>query len=92
MGAAISLSGLTKGFGPDRGVFDLDLEVPGGTVFGFMGPNGAGKTTTIRLLLDFLRPQAGSAHILGFDAHKDSLAIRRRTGYLPAEVHLPPSN
>jgi ABC-2 type transport system ATP-binding protein len=59
-----------------------------GEIFGFIGPNGAGKTTTIRLLLDLLHPTGGRATILGLDAHRDSVAVRRSVGYLPGEFGL----
>ncbi len=80
--------GLTKSYGRQRGIVDLDLEVAPGEVFGYLGPNGAGKTTTIRLLLDYIRPTRGSATVLGLDSHRGSRAIRRRVGYLPGELHL----
>jgi ABC-2 type transport system ATP-binding protein len=83
--AAIRTDGLTKYYGPVIGVEDLSLEVQQGEVFGFLGANGAGKTTTIRLLLDLLRPTRGSARVLGFDCHADSLRARRQIGYLPGE-------
>ena len=57
-----------------------------GEVVGYLGPNGSGKTTTIRLLLDFIRPTKGRAEIFGMHARLDSLAIRRRVGYLPGEL------
>ncbi len=79
---------LTKRYGSQRGIADLDLAVPQGSVFGYLGPNGAGKTTTIRLLLDLIRPSGGRATLFGLDAHRDSLAIRRRLGYLPGELRL----
>ncbi len=66
MSDVIETIGLTKSYGPRRGIIDLDLTVREGEVFGFLGPNGAGKTTTIRTLLGLLRATAGSA--------------RRRTG------------
>ena len=71
-------------------MFDLDLEVQRGEVFGFLGPNGAGKSTTMRLLLDVIRPTAGSASLLGLDAHADSLELRRRIGYLAGDFSLYP--
>jgi ABC-2 type transport system ATP-binding protein len=82
----ISCRGLTKDFGGGRGVFDLDLTVDRGEVMGFVGPNGAGKTTTIRLLMDLIRPDHGSATIFGLDSRRDSRAIKRRVGYLPGEL------
>ena len=57
-----------------------------GEVFGFVGPNGAGKTTTIRLLMDLIRPDRGTASILGLDSRRDSREIKRRVGYLPGEL------
>ncbi|MCB0918885.1 MAG: ABC transporter ATP-binding protein [Actinobacteria bacterium] len=83
--AAIETSGLTKTFGDVVAVSDLNLVVEPGEIFGFLGPNGSGKTTTIRALLAYLRPTAGSAAILGLDCQRDSVAIRRRIGYVPAE-------
>jgi ABC-2 type transport system ATP-binding protein len=74
--------------GKCRGVDGVDLEVYQGEVFGFLGPNGAGKTTTIRILLDLIRADSGIARVFGLDARKDSVEIRRRTGYLPGELGL----
>src|SRR5512135_917879 len=82
----IECKSVTKSYGSGRGVFDLDLDVRRGEVFGFIGPNGAGKTTMIRLLMDLVRPDRGSIRIDGLDAHHDSLAIKRRVGYLPGEL------
>ena len=82
----IECKAVTKSYGSGRGVFDLDLDVRRGEVFGFIGPNGAGKTTTIRLLMDLVRPDRGSIRVAGLDAHRDSLAIKRRVGYLPGEL------
>lgn len=83
---AIETTGLTKDYGRGRGLFDLDLEVRGGEVFGFLGPNGAGKSTTIRLLMDMIRPTRGSARILGHDSRADSVEIKKVVGYLPGEL------
>ena len=63
MTVPIETEKLTKSYGPNRGIVDLDLEVDEGEVFGFLGPNGAGKTTTIRTLLDHLRPTSGRARV-----------------------------
>ncbi|MDY6818967.1 MAG: ABC transporter ATP-binding protein [Halobacteriales archaeon] len=81
--SAIELHGVTKRFGDVVAVDALDLEIPEGEVFGFLGPNGAGKSTTINMLLDFVRPDAGSIRVLNRDAHEESVAIRQRTGVLP---------
>jgi oleandomycin transport system ATP-binding protein len=65
---AIAVSGLTKAYGQTTGIFDVDLEVPGGTVMALLGPNGAGKTTTLRILSTLLRPDRGTVRVGGFDA------------------------
>jgi ABC-2 type transport system ATP-binding protein len=100
---AIVASGLSKRYGHGgppihppwvhpssevRALEDLSIEVRDGEIFGFLGPNGAGKSTTIRLLLGFLHPSAGSASVLGLDVVRDSVEIRRRTGYLPGGIAL----
>ncbi|MEZ5988953.1 MAG: ABC transporter ATP-binding protein [Planctomycetota bacterium] len=90
MDAAIRTEGLGKSYGGTPGILDLDLEVRPGEVFGFLGPNGAGKSTTIRLLLAYLRPDRGRAAVLGLDAWREAVAIRRRLGYLPADLALWP--
>ena len=83
---AVRCRDVVKDYGAGHGVFDLDLEVRAGEVFGFIGPNGAGKTTTIRLLMDLIRPDRGSVQVLGLDAHAHSLELKRRIGYLPGEL------
>ncbi len=85
---AIELDGLTKFYGPHRGIEDIDLIVEPGQVFGFLGPNGAGKSTAMRVLLDFHRPTSGAARILGFDSRRDSIEVRNRTAYLAGDVAL----
>jgi ABC-2 type transport system ATP-binding protein len=88
MTPAVLLERMTKSYGKNRGVTDLDLEVESGCVLGFLGPNGAGKTTTIRVLLDLIRPTQGRALVFGLDSRRESIAIRRRSGYLPGELSL----
>ena len=83
---AIACAGLTKDYGQGRGLFDLDMTVGTGEVFGLIGPNGAGKTTMIRLLMGLIRPGRGRATLLGLDAQADSLELKRRMGYLPGEL------
>jgi ABC-2 type transport system ATP-binding protein len=88
--SVIAANHLTKRYGRRVGVDRLDLDVPEGSVFGFLGPNGAGKTTTIRVLLGFLRPNAGEASVLGLDCWKRSPRIKRDVGYLPGDLRLYP--
>ena len=75
---AIEASGLVKDFGETRAVAGVDLAVRMGSVYGILGPNGAGKTTTIRMLATLLRPDAGSASVLGHDIMADADAVRSR--------------
>jgi ABC-2 type transport system ATP-binding protein len=79
---------LTKYYGENRGIVDVDFSVYAGEVFGFLGPNGAGKTTTIRLLLDLIRPTSGRLSVFGLDSRRESVAIRRRLGYVPGDLRL----
>jgi ABC-2 type transport system ATP-binding protein len=101
---AITTVGLTKDYGrrplpvrlpwlgaaapPIHALDALDISVREGEIFGFLGPNGAGKSTTIRLLLGYLHPTAGEGRVLGLDIVRDSVAIRRRIGYLPGGIAL----
>jgi ABC-2 type transport system ATP-binding protein len=88
MSSIIAIEKLTKSYGANRGVIDLDLEVKAGEIFGYLGPNGAGKTTTIRILLDLIRPTSGRACVFGLETARNAVAIHRRTGYLPGEFSL----
>jgi ABC-2 type transport system ATP-binding protein len=73
---AIEASGLMKSFGSVRAVDGVDLAVRSGSVYGVLGPNGAGKTTTIRMLATLLRPDDGSARVLGHDIVHEADAVR----------------
>jgi ABC-2 type transport system ATP-binding protein len=81
--AAIQVQNVTKRFGALTALRDLDLTVEQGEVFGFLGPNGAGKSTTIDVVLDYVRPQSGTARVFGHDAQEETLAVRHRVGVLP---------
>ena len=85
---AIQIDNLSKQFGNVVAVDGLDLTVEEGEIFGFLGPNGAGKSTTIDIILDFTRPTSGSVSVLGHDAQREGLAVRRRTGVLPDAYHV----
>ncbi|MDQ3951933.1 MAG: ATP-binding cassette domain-containing protein [Actinomycetota bacterium] len=73
---AIEATGLVKSFGETLAVDGVDLAVKRGSVYGMLGPNGAGKTTTIRMLATLIRPDAGSAQVLGHDIVEESDAVR----------------
>ena len=73
---AVEASGLVKTFGETRAVDGLDLAVRRGSVYGVLGPNGAGKTTTVRMLATLLRPDAGTAHVLGHDVVAEADSVR----------------
>jgi ABC-2 type transport system ATP-binding protein len=83
--SSIALPGRARSPGV-RALEDLTIAVNEGEIFGFLGPNGAGKSTAIRLLLGFLQPTAGRAAVMGYDIVGDSVAIRRRVGYLPGGI------
>jgi ABC-2 type transport system ATP-binding protein len=74
----VEASGLAKAFGNTHAVDDVDLTVPSGGVFGLLGPNGAGKTTTIRILATLVRPDRGTARVLGHDVRDEADAVRSR--------------
>ncbi len=84
----IQTRGLTRYFGARAAVYELDLEVPRGSVFAFLGRNGSGKTTTIRMLLGLLRPTRGEGAILGYDIRALPPEARARIGYLTEEHQL----
>ena len=79
---------MSKHYGKEKGISDINLEVYAGETFGFLGPNGAGKTTTIRTILNFIKPSEGSVEVLGLDSVKDSTEIHKKIGYLPGELEL----
>jgi ABC-2 type transport system ATP-binding protein len=87
---AVRTEGLTKFYGRVVGIESLDLVIERGEIFGLLGANGSGKTTTIRLLLDLIKPTGGRALVEGLDCRHDSVAVRRRIGYLPAEMPVYP--
>ena len=74
---------LSKNFGPNQAVSDINFKVEKGEILGLLGPNGAGKTTTMRLLTGYLDPSEGRAVIGGHDMAEDPIEAKRRIGYLP---------
>ncbi|HXQ21206.1 MAG TPA: ABC transporter ATP-binding protein [Candidatus Acidoferrales bacterium] len=86
----IEIEHLHKSFGSTRAVQDVSFTVKRGEIIGLLGPNGSGKTTIMRILTGFFPPNAGAARVAGFDAADQSLALRRKIGYLPENVVLYP--
>lgn len=86
----IEVEELTKTYGSYTAVDHLNFSLMRGEVVGFLGPNGAGKTTTMRMLTGYMPPTSGSAYIMGHHTVDDSMAARRRLGYLPETVPLYP--
>jgi ABC-2 type transport system ATP-binding protein len=82
---AIKTEKLTKFYGKNRGIIDVDLTVPEGDFFGFIGPNGAGKSTLIRTLLGLISKSGGSAEIFEKDISQNKIENLKRIGYLPSE-------
>src|SRR6516225_629862 len=77
---AVEIENVTKTFGQHTAVSDLTLQVPEGTIYGFLGPNGSGKTTTLRMIMHILHPDRGTIRVLGSD---DLDAASEQVGYLP---------
>ena len=82
----IEIKNLTKVYGKNRGIQDINISVKEGEIYGFIGPNGAGKSTTIKTLLNFIYPTSGEALIFGMDSVKQSEKIKEYIGYVPSEV------
>jgi ABC-2 type transport system ATP-binding protein len=87
--AVISVSALSRRFGPKAALEDVSLFVPHGCVFGLVGENGAGKTTLIKHLLGLLRAETGTVRVFGHDPIADDVEVLRRIGYLSEDRDLP---
>ena len=85
MEAIIKTDGLHKSFGNFEALRGISLEVPAGSIYGFVGPNGAGKTTTMRILTTLTRPSDGQAWVAGHSVLEDRREVRRAIGYMPDE-------
>ncbi|MFM2116797.1 MAG: hypothetical protein RIQ80_896 [Actinomycetota bacterium] len=82
---------LTKDYGSGHGLFNLNVSISKGEVFGLIGPNGAGKSTFIKLLMDLINPSSGKARIFNLDTRKNSVELKKMIGYLPGELMQFPS-
>lgn len=85
----IQINNLTKDYGENRGIFNINLDIQKGHVYGFVGTNGSGKTTTIRHMMGFVKPQSGSVTIKGMDTWKDATKIMNYVSYVPGEIAFP---
>ena len=88
--AAILTEGLSKSFGAQAAVSELNLRIQPGAVYGFLGRNGAGKTTTMRMLLGLVRPTKGRARVLGLDPTRETelMRILERVAFVPQRKQL----
>ena len=86
---AIRTEKLTRRFGKVLAVQEVDLQVPEGSVYGYLGRNGAGKTTTIQMLMGLLLPNSGTISVMGCDPFKQDVAMKRVVSYVPERVHMP---
>jgi ABC-2 type transport system ATP-binding protein len=84
----VAVRGLTKFFGSMCAVNQLNLDIPRGSMYGFVGPNGAGKTTTLSMITGLLRPDRGRVWVVGQEVWTDPLAIRSKIGILPDRLRL----
>ena len=80
---SIQVKHLSKRYGNQWAVNDLSFDIPTGEIVGFLGPNGAGKSTTMKILTGYIPATSGDAVVCGFNLNTDSLAVRKRVGYLP---------
>ncbi len=84
----IEITSLSRKFGDQFAVKDLNLSIPGGAMYGFLGPNGAGKTTTLRMMMGLLQPTSGIAMIDNINVANDPVKVKAIVGYLPDEIFL----
>src|SRR6266516_3494782 len=85
---AIDVTGLCKSFEGRRVVDDFGIQVPRGTIYGFLGPNGSGKSTTIRMLCGLLTPSAGDIQVLGFHVPEQAEELKKHIGYMTQRFSL----
>ena len=91
MNNAIEISGLGWRAGKSFALKDIRLNVPVGSIYGFLGPNGSGKTTTIRMFMGMMKPDHGHIRVLGMDVPRDMPRILARVGYVPERPHVYPA-
>jgi len=85
----ILLEKVTKDYGNKRGIFDVNIEIQKGEIFGFVGTNGSGKTTTIRHIMGFIKADQGRIYVRNLDAYKEATKTKQFIGYVPGEIAFP---
>lgn len=85
----INIKHLTKDYGNGKGIFDINISIKKGEMFGFVGTNGAGKTTTLRHIMGFLKPDKGEVKVMGLDAWKQADKVKEYVAYIPGEIAFP---
>lgn len=85
----INIQHLTKDYGNGKGIFDINISIKKGEMFGFVGTNGAGKTTTLRHIMGFLKPDKGEVKVMGLDAWKQADKVKEYVAYIPGEIAFP---
>jgi ABC-2 type transport system ATP-binding protein len=86
--SAIEIEDLRFSYGRNEVLRGVSLQVPRGSIFGFLGRNAAGKTTTIKILLGLLRPDVGTCRINGLDSQKDAMKVRQSVGYMAEDQQM----
>lgn len=79
----IEVQNLTKLYGSNKAIDELNFTVQRGEVVGFLGPNGAGKSTTMKIITGYMAPSSGLAKVAGFDVFENPIEVKKRVGYLP---------
>ncbi len=87
--SVIELKHLTKDYGKNQGIFDLNLTIEKGEMVGFVGTNGSGKTTTIRNIMGFIKPTSGEVKVNGLESWEHASEIAKAIGYVPGEIAFP---
>lgn len=85
----INIQHLTKDYGNGKGIFDINISIKKGEMFGFVGTNGAGKTTTLRHIMGFLKPDKGKVKVMGLNAWKQADKVKEYVAYIPGEIAFP---
>ena len=87
---SIKIQGITKIYGKQKALDNINLEIVPGEVVGLLGPNGAGKSTLMKIITCFLTPTEGTIEVYGHSIHDNELEIKKMIGYLPEQNPLYP--